>query len=82
MTAVMSHPDQKPQQFEPQTAQTATLLNPLRTPAISADLLPTEVFVSRRTRRIGRYAGFALVMVLVLLVKPAGLFGRQIVKRV
>ncbi|GAA0928531.1 PilN domain-containing protein [Virgisporangium aurantiacum] len=64
MTAVMSQPDQKPDQA---SQHTATLLNPLRTPTISADLLPTEVFVSRRTRRIGRYAGFALVMVTVLL---------------
>jgi hypothetical protein len=64
MTTVMSHPDQKPDQSG---QHTATLLNPLRTPAISADLLPMEVFVSRRTRRIGRYAGFALVVVAVLL---------------
>jgi Tfp pilus assembly protein PilN len=64
MTTVMSHPDQKPDQTDQHTAM---LLNPLRTPTISADLLPVEVFVSRRTRRIGRYAGFALVMVTVLL---------------
>jgi Tfp pilus assembly protein PilN len=70
MTAVMSHPDQKPDQAE---HHTATLLNPLRTPTISADLLPVEVFVSRRTRRIGRYAGFALVMVTVMLALWYGL---------
>jgi hypothetical protein len=64
MTTVMSHPDPKPDQS---AHQTGTLLNPLRTPAISADLLPMEVFLSRRTRRIGRYAGFALVLVTVLL---------------
>jgi Tfp pilus assembly protein PilN len=64
MATVMSHPDQK---HDPTDLHTGTLLNPLRTPAISADLLPMEVFVSRRTRRIGRYAGFALVMVTVLL---------------
>jgi Tfp pilus assembly protein PilN len=70
MTAVMSHPDQKPDQAE---QHTATLLNPLRTPTVSADLLPVEVFVSRRTRRIGRYAGFALVIVTVLLALWYGL---------
>jgi hypothetical protein len=65
MATVMSHPDQKHDQQPDQ--HTTTLMNPLRTPTISADLLPMEVFVSRRTRRIGRYAGFALVVVTVLL---------------
>lgn len=64
MATVMSPPDQKHDQSAPHTT---TLMNPLRTPTISADLLPMEVFVSRRTRRIGRYAGFALVLVTVLL---------------
>jgi hypothetical protein len=64
MATVMSHPDRKHDQSD---QHTTTLMNPLRTPAISADLLPMEVFVSRRTRRIGRYAGFALVVVTVLL---------------
>jgi len=71
MTAVMSHPDQKPDLAEPQP--TTSHLNPLRQPTISADLLPVEVFVSRRTRRIGRYAGFALVVVTVLLALWYGL---------
>lgn len=70
MTAVMSHPDQKPDHHD---LPTTTLGNPLRTPTISADLLPMEVFVSRRTRRIGRYAGFALVVVTVLLALWYGL---------
>jgi len=74
MTTVMSHPDQKPDQSD---LHPATHLNPLRTPAISADLLPIEVFVSRRTRRIGRYAGFALVVVAVLL---ALWYGMEIVR--
>lgn len=64
MSTVMSHPDQKHDQSD---QHTAALSNPLRTPVIAADLLPMEVFVSRRTRRIGRYAGFALVVVTVLL---------------
>lgn len=70
MTTVMSHPDHKSDRSEPHTG---TLLNPLRTPAIAADLLPVEVFVSRRTRRIGRYATFALVLVTVLLALWYGL---------
>lgn len=74
MTAVMSHPDQKPDQSEqPPPPPTTGHLNPLRLPTISADLLPVEVFVSRRTRRIGRYAGFALVVVTVLLALWYGL---------
>jgi Tfp pilus assembly protein PilN len=67
MATVMSPPDQKPDQH------TTTSANPLRLPTISADLLPVEVFVSRRTRRIGRYAGFALVVVTVLLALWYGL---------
>ena len=70
MTTVMSHPDHKSDRSEPPTG---TQLNPLRTPAIAADLLPVEVFVSRRTRRIGRYATFALVLVTVLLALWYGL---------
>lgn len=70
MATVMSHPDQK---ADHSGQHTATLLDPLRTPRISVDLLPMEVFVSRRTRRIGRYAGFALVVVTVLLALWYGL---------
>jgi hypothetical protein len=70
MATVTSHPDRKHDQHD---QHTATLLNPLRTPVISADLLPMEVFVSRRTRRIGRYATFALVLVTILLALWQGL---------
>jgi Tfp pilus assembly protein PilN len=70
MATVMSHPDQK---HDPSDQHTTTLMNPLRTPGIHADLLPMEVFVSRRTQRIGRYATFALVLVTVLLTLWYGL---------
>lgn len=64
MATVTSHPDQK---HDRSGKLTTMLMNPLRTPPIYADLLPTEVFISRRTRQIGRYAVFALVLVTVLL---------------
>ena len=63
MTTVTSHPDQK----RDHDHLTTTLMNPLRTPSISVDLMPVEVFVSRRTRQIARLAGFALVVVAMLL---------------
>ena len=70
MATVTSQPDHKPHQSD---QNTAAVLNPLRLPTISADLLPVEVFVSRRTRQVGRYAGFALVVFTVLLALWFGL---------
>lgn len=70
MTTVTSYPDHKP---DPSDHPTTMLMDPLRTPPIYADLLPMEVVVSRQTRRIGRYATFALVLVLVLLALWYGL---------
>lgn len=74
MATVTSHPDRKHDQHN---QPAGTVLNPLRTPVIYADLLPMEVFVSRRTRRIGRYTAVALVLVTILLALWYGLEVRR-----